>query len=303
MGPLTTPTSPTKLSVLAEATGVGACARGPLISVEGITGVGKTYLTERALETFEIKPLLLGSFSQRSATPANPTLTRDPPLTYAQAPSLGKVLLRALREASEGDPFLRGGTPITEALLLIAIKRHDLDTVLPDLAGGRCVIEGRSIDTTAVCQALQLHPDDPGAALEAATALLQLARGYRPLPDLTILVTDDPDQAIARTQQRDQRTLTPEQATFMRAAGALFERLAATEPGRYQVLDRRTVDEHQGADLIRTRIHDIPVPLGCISEPWQEPAARCMFCGHATGENPQAPIEPTTEPTIRPAQP
>ncbi|GAA5210797.1 nucleoside/nucleotide kinase family protein [Streptomyces thinghirensis] len=86
------------------------CSRGPLISAEGLNGVGKTYLTNRAVEAIETKPLMLDEFSQR----AN------------RRPGLGEALLQSLREASAGDPFLRGGTPMAEALLLMAIKRHDL---------------------------------------------------------------------------------------------------------------------------------------------------------------------------------
>jgi dTMP kinase len=172
------------------------------------------------------------------------------------------------------------GTPLAETWLLLAIKRYDLDTVIAELSHGRAVIEGRSVDTTAVCQALLLHPDTPDAALETAIALLDFASSYRPLPDLTILITDDARAAIARTQQRDQRVLTPEQATFMSEACALYERVAATDPARYRVLDRRTVDEHEAAKAIRAWIHNARTGLGCVREPWQGPEARCMCCGH-----------------------
>ncbi|WP_433206969.1 hypothetical protein ACQP1G_21010 [Nocardia sp. CA-107356] len=240
------------------------CTRGPLISIEGITGVGKTYLTQRAFDTLEDTPLLLEGFSQR----------------IDGHPGLGKGLLGALREASGGDPFLRGGAPMAEALILLAIKRHDLDSVLPDLAVGRTVVEGRSVDSTAVCQALLLHPDSTDAALATATALLDLAASYRPLPDLTILITDDPAQAVARTQRRDQCVLTTEQSTFMHNAASLYERVAATDPVRCRVLDRRTVDEHEAAEQIRAWIHNARTDLDCVREPWQGPEARCMCCGH-----------------------
>ena len=157
-----------------------SCTRGPLISAQGINGVGKTYLTNRAIEALDDKPLMLDRFSQRANG----------------RPGLGEALLRSLRESSAGDPFLRGGTPMAEALILLAIKRHDLDTVVPELSSGRAVVEGRSVDTTAVCQALLLHPGDGDAALDTATALLELASSYRPLPDLTILVTDDACEAV-----------------------------------------------------------------------------------------------------------
>ncbi|MGW4370324.1 hypothetical protein ACWEKT_32235 [Nocardia takedensis] len=242
-----------------------ACARGPLISIEGITGVGKTYLTHRALDTLTDRPVLLEGFTQRADG----------------RPGLGKSLLGALRHASGGDPFLRTGTPLAEALLLLAIKRHDLDTVLPELAAGRTVIEGRSVDSTAVCQALLLHPDNPRAALDAAVGLLRLAAAYRPLPDLTILITDDPAHAVARTQHRDRYLLTGEQATFMHHAGALYEQLAATDPTRCRILDRRTVDEHEAADQIRDWIHSADTDTNCLREPWQGFDTGCLCCGHS----------------------
>ena len=240
-----------------------SCTRGPLISAEGINGVGKTYLTNRAVEALDDKPLMLDGFSQRATG----------------RPGLGEALLRSLREASAGDPFLRGGSPMAEALILLAIKRHDLDTVVPELSSGRAVVEGRSVDTTAVCQALLLHPGDGDTALDTATALLELASSWRPLPDLTILVTDDAREAVVRAQRRGQCVFTSEQATFMREACALFERLAATDPARYRVVDRRSVGEHEAAELIRAWIHGAGTGLGCLREPWQGPGARCMCCG------------------------
>jgi dTMP kinase len=82
-----------------------SCTRGPLIAVEGITGVGKTYLTHHALDALDhqvpdenapvAKPLLLDGFSQRADG----------------HPGLGETLLRALQEASAGDPSGRDLAP------------------------------------------------------------------------------------------------------------------------------------------------------------------------------------------------
>lgn len=242
------------------------CTRGPLIAVEGVTGVGKTYLTSRAITTLDDKPLPLEGFSQRR--------------TGHPGPGSGKALLDGLRAASAADPFLRGGAPLAETLILLAIKRDDLDTVVPELAGGRAVIEGRSVDSTAVCQALLLHPGNPDAALTTATALLDLAASFRPLPDLSVLITDDASQAVARTQRRDRCVLTGEQAAFMQAAATLYERVAATDPARYRVLDRRNVGEDDAAEQIRAWIlHAAQTDRSCLYEPWQGPQARCLCCG------------------------
>jgi dTMP kinase len=240
------------------------CTRGPLISTEGIPGVGKTYLTSRAVNGLDGSPLILDGFSQREHG----------------HPDLGKALLHALRAASGADPFLRGGAPAAEALLLLAIKRHDLDIVLPGLADGRTVIEGRSIDTTAVCQAVQLHPGAPAAALAEAAALVRLAASFRPLPDLTILITDDPSAAIERAQQRDSRLYTPGQIAFLKETCALHEQLAATDPVRYRVVNRRCTASHAAVQQIRSWIGEARHDLSCAREPWQNPAACCMYCGH-----------------------
>ncbi len=69
MGPLTAPT--TEPDRTDRNTNAHACTRGPLISIEGITGVGKTYLTDRALETFEVTAVLLAR--SPSAQPRHPT--------------------------------------------------------------------------------------------------------------------------------------------------------------------------------------------------------------------------------------
>lgn len=142
------------------------------------------------------------------------------------------------------------------------------------------------MDTTAVCQGLLQHPDNPEAALDTALALLEFGICYRHLPDLTILVTDDVSTAAERARQRDQRDLTPEQTTFMRRARVLHERLAATDPVRYRVIDRRCADERQAAEQIRTWIHNARTGLDCVREPWQGPAARCMYCGHRADQPP-----------------
>lgn len=239
------------------------CTRGALVSVEGINGVGKTYLTNRVVEILDDRPLVLDGFSRRKTG----------------RPELAKALLHALREASGGDPFLRGGTPMAEALLLLAIKRHDLDTVIPELSAGRAVVEGRCVDTTAVCHGLLSHPQTPDAAFETALALLDLAVRFRPLPDLTILVTDDVSTAVERAQERDQRVFTPEQTRFMREACVLHERIAASDPARYRVVDRRRLDKYEATEQIRMWICGVRTSLGCVREPWQGPDAHCMFCG------------------------
>jgi dTMP kinase len=239
------------------------CRRALLVSTEGINGVGKTYLTARLAATLTqpdgTEPLVLEEFSARTG-----------------AADFGRALLAAMTHAAPGDMFLRSGTPAAETLLLLAIKMHDLDTARPALATGRLVFEGRSLDTTAVYQALIMHPRDGSAALNTARTILHLAASWRMQPDLTILVLDDPDTAITRAQTRGSFLYSREDHRLQHQAARLYEALAPEDPARIHILDRRTLDEEAAVQQMRTWITAAQNPgPGCPTEPWKRAGAAC----------------------------
>jgi dTMP kinase len=225
--------------------------RGRLISLEGLNGVGKTYLTTRvAAADHDQPPLVVEGFSRR------PDHDDD----------LGRRLLRTLVTASHGDRFLRAGFPKSETLLLLAIKMHDYETTLPALRAGRTVIEGRSIHSTAVYQSLIMNPDDDGAALVLAGQILDSTGRWRPLPDLTIVITDHVKAAVGRAEARDGVSYTAEQWQLHHRAAALFEHLAHADPEYLRLLDRRE--------------HDVPALVAIIRE-WIATAPTRPFDGLA----------------------
>jgi dTMP kinase len=216
---------------------------GLLVSVEGINGVGKSHLTYHALkdglEGAMGEIICLDGFSQRSRSTEN---------------DLSRRILAAMISAADGDPFLRGGHPLSETLLLLAIKAFDWESNAAAYTAGAVVLEGRSLHTVAVYQSLILHPDDDTGALTEAQRILETASWWRPLPDLTILIIDDPETAIARLERRDQRTCDPAQRTIHFRAARLFEALAEADHDRIVVLDRRVHDQEALVRRIRTLI-------------------------------------------------
>lgn len=205
------------------------------MSTEGINGVGKTYLVNQVAAELaraadlDAAPLIVEEFSRRAH----------------HGNDLDREILRALIDASGGDRFLQGGYPASETLLLLAIKTHDYEAVREALRSGRLVLEGRSLHTVAVYQSLILHPDDDNAAHDQARQILTLAGCWRPLPDLTILLTDDTATAVRRAEQRDNIPYTAAQWRLHHRAAALFDLLATDDPDRIRVLDRRQInDDH-----------------------------------------------------------
>ncbi|MEU8075876.1 hypothetical protein AB0B31_10540 [Catellatospora citrea] len=241
------------------------CRRGALVSVEGLNGVGKTYLTQLLANRLdaELRVLVLEEFSARADG----------------GDDLGRVILRTLITAADGDPFLRGGRPGAETLALFAVKMHDFESTRAELTGGRLVLEGRSIHSTAVYQSLISHPGDDDGAHRQATNLLQLAAAWRPLPDLTVLITDDVDAAIGRAERRDARTYTNEQRVIHTRAAALFIRLANDDPGRIAVLDRRLLNTDQLIDTMTGLI--TALTPSCLIENWRAQALCTQACQFA----------------------
>jgi dTMP kinase len=208
---------------------VNHTGRGRLVSIEGLNGVGKTYLTTRVVDAAAEHgepPLVVEEFSRRSDSDSD----------------LGRRLLRTLVTASHGERFLRAGFPKSETLLLLAIKMHDFETTLPALLAGRAVIEGRSIHSTAVYQSLMMNPGDDRAAAVLAERILDTTSRWRPLPDLTIVITDDVEAAVGRAETRDGVAYTAEQWQLHHRAAALFEHLATIDPEHMRLLDRRQHD-------------------------------------------------------------
>lgn len=231
-----------------------ACRRGILVSVEGITGVGKTHLTNLLHpdtgQADPAAPVVMDGFAQRRRS-----TTSD----------LGRGLLGTLIAAADGDQFLRGGRPGSETLLLLAIKMYDYESCLPALRRGQTVFEGRSLLTVAVYQALVVHSTD-GPALAEARALLDVARAWRPPPDLTILIVDDVDTAAERACQRDGRSFTAEQRHMQTRAATLYEQLADDDPHQTCVLDRRAMAVEESLQRMRTWIAQRQRSAPCLRD-------------------------------------
>ncbi len=219
--------------------------RGRLISLEGLSGVGKTYMTRRVVDETTgagaEPPVVVEEFSHRHGDG-----------------DLGRCLLRTLSAAASDEHFLRGGYPKSETLLLLAIKMHDYEKTLPALRAGHTVIEGRSIHSTAIYQSLILNPDDDRAAVDSVQSILETAARWRPLPDLTIVLTDNLHAAVQRAETRDDRAFTEGQWAVHLRAAALFERLAELDPEHVRLLDRRHHDADSLVEIIGRWIATAP---------------------------------------------
>ena len=229
------------------------CQRGMLVSVEGVTGVGKSYLTTQLREQsagLASGAVMIEEFSRRPARG-----------------ELGHDLRNALITAARGDPFLRGGRPAAETLFLLAIKTYDYEAhCAPAMRHGHLVLEGRSLHGIAVYRALILNPGDDEQAYDEMRAILEIAAQWRPMPDLTFLVRDDVSAAIVCAERRDGTTFTSEERRLHHRVDALFDRLAKDAPDVVIVIDRRHLSNEDAIALMQARVSERQRTLPCINQ-------------------------------------
>ena len=181
------------------------------ISFEGINGVGKTYLLQRAAQ---ILPCRLIS-----------------ELTDTAASELPGQIIDAM---SQERTFLRTGHPLTETLALLALKVREYEEA-PAYRG--LTLEDRGVDTVAVYQAVILG--DSADRHSVADRIHQAAARFRPLPDRTILLIDDFEACIGRYERRTRTPLACQDRALVARAAEFYGERADRAPGRFVVLDRR----------------------------------------------------------------
>ena len=204
-----------------------ARARPVWVSVEGVNGVGKTQLAAAAAQ-------VLGSACQ-------PLIE----LPDSQPGDLPGRVIAALR--ATGDLFLRTGHPCTETLLLAALMVHRHEQTFRRAT--QVVLEDRGVHSVAAYQALILTGDDDHAHT-LARRILRTVADWRPLPDAVVLLRDDPATCLSRFTRRIGRPAFPDARRLMARADHLYTRLAADDPDRFTLIDRRHTGDQAAVDAI-----------------------------------------------------
>ena len=134
-------------------------------------------------------------------------------------------------------------SPRTEALLFAAARAELVAQVIrPALDAGRVVVSDRFLDSSLAYQghARGLGEDEVRRVNEWATGGL--------VPDLTVLLRLDADAAAERAGAQDR--FEDEGGSLQRAVQEAYERLAAAEPARWEVVDASRTPEEVHADVI-----------------------------------------------------
>lgn len=179
------------------------------ITVEGLNGVGKTYLIRQLARRLGDRCLVLDELTNTGDDSA-------------------KAIIGALAEA--GGTFLRTGHPVTETFALAALKVREYERVTALAPPPGYVLEDRGMDTVAVYQAAIL-----GGGHALAERIAAIPAMWRPDPELTILLTDDLDTCIGRFAARTGMPVGAADRELLATVAGLYAGRAAAAPGRWRV--------------------------------------------------------------------
>ncbi|NIW25231.1 MAG: dTMP kinase [Gammaproteobacteria bacterium] len=183
--------------------------RGAFITFEGTEGVGKSTLSERAVEQLRGEGL-------------DVLVTREPGGT-----TLGEQIRRWILDGDHESLSAE-----VEALLMFAARGYHLDTVIrPALTSGRWVLCDRFTDATYAYQGGGRGMD------HAVLDTLKRAVQGTLTPDLTILLDAPIEVGLGRIAGREQDHFEREDRAFFERVRSCYLDLAAREPQRFAVID------------------------------------------------------------------
>ena len=189
-----------------------------LITLEGIDGAGKT------------------TVAAALAAALGAALLREP----------GGVALSERIRALVKDPALRVD-PRAEALLYAAARAQLVaEQLRPRLAAGETVVLDRFVDSSLAYQ---------GAGRDLGVEEIRRLNDFGTgglVPDRTLLLRIEPEEALARAADRGEAAdrLEREALGFFAAVAAGYDALAAAEPERFAVIDAAQPRERVLADCL-----------------------------------------------------
>jgi dTMP kinase len=192
-----------------------AARPAPLVTLEGIDGTGKSSVAAA-----------LGRWLEGEGVKA--AMQREPTSSW-----VGEAVKRS--HVTKADP-------LTHLFLFLADRAQHTAAMRAELAMGTTIVCDRYFDSTVAYQGAALRGQLAAAGLESVKWIRALHDPWVIVPDLTLLIIDDPLRCIERVKAARGRTTIFEDAAFLAKVQVNYRALAAAEPQRFKVIESGDLD-------------------------------------------------------------
>lgn len=210
--------------------------KGKLITLEGISGIGKTYFSNQLKTIFNENDVL---FHKEIMDEKHRGINRQ----------IFSIL------CSTGSKFFDTGNPKMETLLIAAKQANDEENaIIPALQLGKTVISDRGLDSICIYQGILFAKKYGKNPLDYTLKIYDKLKGFCLTPDKTILFTGDITKAIERAELRDADRYSEDELEILAQASSLYVEIAKRNADRFCVVN---VDELTNKEVIDKIITEV----------------------------------------------
>ena len=181
---------------------------GKLITIEGISGSGKTYYFNKLKEKYKDDSRVMFNGE----------------ITDGNHENYGSKIFEILFATK--SRFFDIGNPKAEALLIAAKQAFDEDNfILPMLEEDKIIISDRGFDTICIIEGIMFTRRYGGKLEDNVDMMYSTLSHFNRIPDLTIVLDGDFLRAIDKAEARDKIPYTKEERDILLQSSLLYKEL------------------------------------------------------------------------------
>jgi len=209
---------------------------GTLISIEGISGTGKSCFGRIAAEKLQKLGYKVIFISDLMGYGRN---------------DLGKMIMDILK--STNDKFFRIGYPMIEAMLILSVKIYEMEKwILPALKKNNIVIEDRSVDTVAIYSAVLINKKYPEKdILQIYKQIYDNWNYWSVLPELTIYLKGKFNKALKRAEDRNKEKYKKDEIELLKKVSKIYDLISVKQKKRIKCLNTTNLKPEEIANRIK----------------------------------------------------
>lgn len=212
--------------------------RGKLITIEGISGVGKTYYFNKLKKLFDKEKIIFNSEINDSVQS-----------------KYNKKIFDILTSCN--SRFFDVGNPKMETLLIAAMQaNNEQNFILPAIQEGMNVISDRGYDTVCILESIKFSIKYNTNLDNDVEEIYSFLNKYCMIPDKTILLIDDCDKCIARAEKRDKLNYNDKEKIILKKSYEYFLKMALKYNERYYIIYVNRLTEKEIVDEMISIIND-----------------------------------------------